>query len=860
MSSMIVRWAIRAPLRIYSAVLLLVIATASMIPSIQVDTDPENMLPIDNKARLFHNGVKQRFAMHDAIVVGALNENGIATPDSLNALLQLTEDILSIEGVIDQDLMAISRSDNITQEESGSIRFEWLQQQPLKSISEAQNLREAIKRLPLLDNTLMSADGISAAIYVPITDKDQSYRIAEEIRQKIARLPGEDQYHITGLPIAEDQFGVEMFIQMGISAPLAGLMIFAVMWWFFRNLQLIVAPMLVAMATVIITMGLLIGMGFTVHIMSSMIAIFLMPIAVVDSVHILSEFADRYKAGKQASQTVKEVLEHLFVPMLFTSITSTVGFLSLLLTPIPPVQIFGAFVGFGIMLAFLITIFLVPAYISRMKPDTLLALQHTCNSRSTAHSGGPFNRVIAALGGISTRHAKPILVIFSLLLCIAAVGVIQIQINDNPINWFKADHEIRIADQQLNKHYAGTYNAYLVLDSQPDKTDPKQFVEPAITKLEGLNIDTTELIKALEQAPSISDAIAIADDALFEMPPSAQPELSRLLQQLEQLQAQQKRFLQLDVLQWISNLQDYLQESGITGKSNSLVDIIKTVNRELLSGEAVDFKLPDTANGVAQTLLQFQSSHRPSDLWHFVTPDYRSSLIWLQLSSGDNQDMAQVIDLVDSFLETNPLPSGLNLNWAGKTFINLVWQDAMVSGMLHSLLSAFIIVFLMMALLFRSLIYGLLAMLPLTFTITLIYGLIGWTGKDYDMPIAVLSALTLGLSVDFAIHFLERARALYQKTGSLEKTVSALFQEPARAISRNALVISIGFTPLLLAPLVPYITVGVFLASIMIISALVTLLLFPALAQVLRKPLVQSSFPSKPSPGNPASANSEQRG
>jgi uncharacterized protein len=60
---------------------------------------------------------------------------------------------------------------------------------------------------------------------------------------------------------------------------------------------LIIAPMIVAMVTVIATMGLLIGMGFTVHIMSSMIPIFLMPIAVVDSVHIMSEFADRYRPG-----------------------------------------------------------------------------------------------------------------------------------------------------------------------------------------------------------------------------------------------------------------------------------------------------------------------------------------------------------------------------------------------------------------------------------------------------------------------------------------------------------------------------------------------------------------------------------
>jgi predicted RND superfamily exporter protein len=153
----------------------------------------------------------------------------------------------------------------------------------------------------------------------------------------------------------------------------------------------------------------------------------------------------------------------------------------------------------------------------------------------------------------------------------------------------------------------------------------------------------------------------------------------------------------------------------------------------------------------------------------------------------------------------------------------------MVNGMIDSLLSSFVIVFLMMVFLFRSIKYGILAMLPLTLTISMIYGLIGWIGKDYDMPIAVLSALTLGLSIDFAIHFLQRARELEKQLGNLSLALAEMFQEPSRAISRNAIVIAIGFTPLLLSPLMPYITVGFFLASIMALSALVTLVLLPAL-------------------------------
>ena len=128
-------------------------------------------------------------------------------------------------------------------------------------------------------------------------------------------------------------------------------------------------------------------------------------------------------------------------------------------------------------------------------------------------------------------------------------------------------------------------------------------------------------------------------------------------------------------------------------------------------------------------------------------------------------------------------------------------------------------------------------MVPLTITIGLIYGIIGIVGKDYDMPVAVLSSLTLGLAIDFAIHFLERSRSTYKKTGSWKAAAEEMFEEPARAITRNVIVIAVGFTPLLLAPLVPYQTVGVFLASIMAISGVGTMFILPALITLLEKHL-----------------------
>jgi hypothetical protein len=301
-----------------------------------------------------------------------------------------------------------------------------------------------------------------------------------------------------------------------------------------------------------------------------------------------------------------------------------------------------------------------------------------------------------------------------------------------------------------------------------------------------------------------------------------------------------KIFKQPEVLRYIAKLQAHLKDTGLVGKSNSVADIVKKVHQELIDGKMENYIIPDSSAAVAQCLIQFESSHNNDDLWHFVTYDYMSANIWLQLTSGDNKDMEKVVNAVDKFFKENQPPEQLEYNWAGLTYINTVWQDKMVWGMLQSFMGSFIIVFIMMAVLFRSALWGIVCMIPLLVTIAVIYGIIGLVGKDYDMPVAVLSALTLGMAVDFAIHFLERARTSFAQTGSWETSSGEMFGEPARAISRNVMVIAIGFLPLLAAPLIPYKTVGIFLCAIMALSGAVTLLALPTVLKLAEKALFQA--------------------
>ncbi len=741
-----------------TTIALFLIATAFFaiqFPKMKIDTDPENMLEQNEPHRVFYDKVKKEFGIHDLLVVGIVDEKGIFTPDTLKRIANITDDILKIKGVIIEDIVSLHTSDNVTSEGDTLVVKRFMEEIP-QDQKEIENLKSALYGNPFFVDKIVSQDEKATAIYIPIERKDQSYRISKEIEAILKEeLTPEQKYYLAGLPVAEDTFGHEMFVQMGITAPLAGFFIMLLLFLIFRMGIAVIPPMVDAMLSVIWTMGLLIGLGFTVHIMSSMIPIFLMPIALLDDIHILSGFFDRYLSIKDKRKTIIATMKDLYRPMFFTSITSAVGFGSLALADIPPVRIFGLFVAFGIMAAWLFTHTIVPALIMLMNEEKLaIFLEKRQKKISSA------DKILKAFGRFSFYRSKAILLVSLVVLIVGIIGIYQIRINDNPVKWFKPSHKIRIADTVMNKFFGGTYMAYLVIEG-----------------------DREDAIKRPE------------------------------------------------VMAYIDKLQDYLEGINVIGKTSSVADIVKRVNYVLHNEDGAFDIVPHTQDEIGQYLFLFSMTGDPNDLDNFLDYNSQKANIWVQMKGGENVQMHQVETSVKNFMQASP-PKGVTIKWSGLTYINMIWQNLMVWGMLKAVLGSFWVVFLLMAIEFRSIRIGFISMLPLTLAIILSYSLVGFAGKDYDMPIAVCSALALGMAIDFAIHYLQRFKAAYCEFKDIETTNTFMSGEPYRAIMGNAIVISLGFLPLITSTLTPYVTVGTFFALLMLFSTLATLLLLPAIMKL----------------------------
>ncbi len=764
-SNILVRWSINHPWTTIILILFITILFGTQLRNAKTDTDPKNMLPPASKVRVDNDQVERWFSLYkDNIVLGITNRGGIINRESLDRIATITDEILKLKGVAAQDIISLTTSDNLVTD-GGSITMRPILSDVPKtrsedSIDELEILKRSIMSNPLLVDRLISRDTTTTAIYVPLEDGANGREIAGEIMGIVNRIKGEGKegYYLAGDPIARDTFGYEMFLQMALFSPIAGIIMMIALYIMFRNITMIMANMAVAIISIIWAMGFLIWSGFTVHIMSSMIPVFLMAIS-TDNIHIFNEFSYRIREVGEKEPAIRETMGAVGRAVILSDLTTAAGFASLAIGPIVPVKVFGLFVAFGTLAIMLMSFTLIPAILSIIDEKRFIS------ARKIDEKEKDKDNLLRRIGGLSLAKRGIILIVGLGLFLASIAGIFQIRVNNNMISWFKAGSDIRVADLIMNERLGGTSVAYLVAIS----------------------------------------------DKLYMM---KQPETLRRLQALED---------EITVLPFV-------------GKTLSIVDLVRYMNLVIHDNDPKFNSIPDSPEIIGQYLFLMGMSSRPRELDNLVDYPFEKANIIVMLKSWDASEMNLVIEKIKDFEKRNS-DLGFKVMPAGIAYFNKVWNDEVLYGMISGFIASLLLVLALLALDFYSIRWGLIAFIPLIFTIIVIYGSVGWTGKDFDMPISVLSTLSLGLGIDFAIHLIRRFQQRFKETGDLEGALIWAVERPGKGIVKNGLLFALGFSVMIFSSLTPYITVGLFMAAIMIISAMTTLLFLPPLIYLWRKTL-----------------------
>ena len=747
-------WAVARPKLTIALAVALTAVFAAWLPGMRTDTDPKNMLPVTSDVRVFNRQVEEWFGLHeDMIAVGIVRDEGLFDRRALGAVARLTDRIIRLPGVVSADVTSLTTADNVVAE-SGTLTAQPLLPAVPATDQDLAAFRRTVMDNPMAVGRLISADGRATAIYVPLERGANGKNVADRIRALVAEERGDLRFYVAGDPVARDTFGAEMFRQMALFAPLAGALMMIALYGMFRNLALAFTIVGVAMMATIWSMGLLVAVGQPVHIMSSMMPVFLMAIA-TDSIHMFNEFYFRLREVSDRRRAVLDTIESVGAPVRYTALATAAGFAVLMVGGIVPVRVFGLFTAFGTIVIRLMSFSFIPAVMMLVSEDRL----HRASRREALDAGA--SSWLAALGRMSVSHPRVVAASGLVLLLVALGGLPSIRINNNMVRWFKAGSDVRVADAVINEKLGGSSLLYLT-------------------------------------------ASGADEDALKD------PE----------------------ALRYLEALQRDLEQEPAVGKTTSVVDLLKRINRVMLDDRPDQERVPDSRMAVGQYLFLFGMAAKPATLDTLLTGSAQRANIWVQLKTWDAVAVARVLDRVRAFEAAQP-PPGLDLRPAGIAYFNLVWNHEVLRDMIRSFLAALIVVWVILTVSFRSWRWGLVSFVPLGLTILLIYGAIGYLGKDFDMPVSVLSALSLGMAVDFAIHFIRRYRQRLADDPDVERALVWTVARPGKGVLRNALLFSLAFSVMVFSSLTPYITVGVFIMAMMLLSAFFTLFYLPALIMLI---------------------------
>lgn len=291
----------------------------------------------------------------------------------------------------------------------------------------------------------------------------------------------------------------------------------------------------------------------------------------------------------------------------------------------------------------------------------------------------------------------------------------------------------------------------------------------------------------------------------------------------------------------IAGLQDYFESLPYVEKTVSIVDYLSLMHAAMSEVPASDRRsLPDQEHALAQYLLVYEASGDPSDLDEEITPDYDKALVRGILNTPHFSRSRGTVEALQTYLAQEFNEPGLEATLAGSVNTTYHWMTRLQSSHFSGVGLALLMVLAMSTAAFRSIGAGVFAVVPVAFTVLVLYALMGYLDIYLEPATSMFAAISIGVGVDFAIHLVDRIRAaLALHSDDLTAAIASAMPATSRACFFNAAALGIGFTTLMASDLPTLQRFGGLVSAAVLASFLASLVLVPALFGFARMALAR---------------------
>lgn len=279
-------------------------------------------------------------------------------------------------------------------------------------------------------------------------------------------------------------------------------------------------------------------------------------------------------------------------------------------------------------------------------------------------------------------------------------------------------------------------------------------------------------------------------------------------------------------LQHIDAIQQYAESLSQVGNTMSFVDIIKRIDAAI-ENKALG-SIPDSFDLVSQYLLLYSISSSPDDFSEWVDYDYRRIKILIPVTTSEQEIHQALYQQLDTFIKAR-LNKEEKYEFGGNLLVWLAQMDYIVEGKILNIILSLLFVVIICGLFFHSLRNGLVAVVPVLFAVICTFALMAIIGIRLEVGTAVITAVTVGIGVDFAIHFWHSIRLQLEKGQSLENALLIATNVIGMSIVFDILSNAIGFSAFILSSFQPVQTFGYLIIISMLISGVATFTIIPAM-------------------------------
>ncbi len=467
----------------------------------RMETNLDKYMPQNHPAFIYSDKAEKWFDIKDGIIIAIENPHGVFNYGTLKKIKKLTKELQKMPEIDKKDVTSLYTADNIVGTEDGLDVKAFYKRVP-KDSEALQELRKKVITNDMVFGKLVSKDEKVAIVVARIGDNVFSQDFYHRILKLAQKYEGPEKIYVAGRPIVEGTLAYLGPRDMKRMVPIVIVVITLVLFMLLRSWKSTLITLIVVIFSSIWTFGLMATLGVPIYAVSTMIPVMLIAIGIAYGVHLYSHLFHYMEEnpGISRKEATLNMIKEMWKPVMMAAVTTMVGFVSLLTSEVYPVKYFGIFSAFGVGVAFLLSMILIPAanmlfgLPKKHKKTELMEEDEVVNKRKFAHKFADF----------LISHKRLVYLVTLVVIGISVYGTTKVWINSSFLDKFEKDSEIRKTDRFINQHFGGTSTLNVILEGK----EPGTFKDPEVLKLvDKMQTDVVHSLRVVGDAFSLVDFI-----------------------------------------------------------------------------------------------------------------------------------------------------------------------------------------------------------------------------------------------------------------------------------------------------------------------------------------------------------------